>query len=142
MHTGAAGIRIIKNFEGCRLTPYLCPASKWTVGWGHVLSDVEHKTWKFPLTQEQADALLVKDLVRYENKVNEYAKVPLTQNQFDALVSFVYNCGFAPTLFKLLNKGDYAGAAREFPKWVRGGGKVLPGLVKRRAAERVLFEKV
>ncbi|MEW3423807.1 lysozyme, partial [Pseudomonas aeruginosa] len=94
-------------------------------------------------TVEQAERMLANDIQRFEPELDKLVKVPLNQSQWDALMSFVYNLGAAnlasSTLLKLLNKGDYRGAADQFPRWVNAGGKRLEGLVKRRAAERALF---
>ncbi len=98
------------------------------------------------ITEPQALELLAKTLGKYEKAVNDYVKVPLTQNEFDALVSFTYNLGagnlLSSTLLKKLNAGDKAGAANQFDVWNKAGGKVLQGLVTRRAAEKDLFLKL
>lgn len=140
MRTSAAGRRLIKEFEGEKLTAYICPAGVLTIGVGHTGADVKPgKT----ITADESDKLLQSDLQTAEQAVTRMAKVAVTQNQFDALVSFVFNVGpgafRSSTLLRLLNAGDYYGAADEFPKWNKGGGKVLPGLTKRRAAERAMF---
>lgn len=143
MKTGKAGIELIKHFEGCRLKAYRCPAGKWTIGWGHTYGVRDGDTW----TQEHADAMLLFDIGGYENAVMRYVRVPLNQNQFDALVSFAYNNGVeslkTSTLLKRLNAGDYMGAALEFTKWchasVNGKMVSLPGLVRRRCEEKALF---
>lgn len=141
MKTSKTGLNLIKQFEGCRLTAYRCPAGVWTIGYGHTGGVKEGQK----ITQVQADAYLATDLGRYEKSVNEYVKVTINQNQFDALVSFTYNCGpgalKGSTLLRKLNAGDYTGAAAEFPRWNKAGGKVLNGLIRRRAAEKALFEK-
>lgn len=133
---------IIKESEGCELSPYLCPADVWTVGYGHTGSDV---TDNGTITQEQAESLLQRDLEAFSGHINRLVNVELTQNQFDALVSLCYNIGAGnfsnSTLLRLLNTGDYEGAANEFWKWRRGGGKILQGLVTRRAKEKELFLK-
>ena len=136
------GLNIIKNHEGLRLTAYKPVAAEkyYTIGYGHYGPDVQPGQ---TITKEQAEDLLRKDVAGAEATVNKYVKVDLTQNQFDALVSFCYNVGSGnfkgSTLLKKLNKGDYEGAAQEFNKWNKGSGKVLGGLVKRRAAESALF---
>lgn len=131
---------IIKEHEGLRLEAYLCPAGVWTIGYGHTGSDV----WPgLVITKEWAEWLLEEDLKRFEANVSGYVKVDLTQDQFDALVSFTYNVGAEAfknsTLLKKLNAEDYEGAANEFPRWNKSKGKVLGGLVKRRNEERKLF---
>ena len=140
MHTSQKGLDLIKSFEGLRLTAYKCPADVWTIGYGTTAGVKPGQT----ITKERAEELLREDVERFEAQVLRLVKVPLTQGQHDALVSFVYNLGAGnlsnSTLLRLLNSGDYKGAAAQFDRWVHGGGKILPGLVKRRAAERVMFE--
>ena len=138
-------IELIKRFEGFSAKPYMCPAGVPTIGYGST-RDTDGKAITMqhpPITEAQAKSLLMATLTTYENAVNRYVKVPLNQNQFDALVDFAYNAGaknlLGSTLLKKLNAGDYAGASKEFSKWVYGGGKKLNGLVKRREAERQLF---
>ncbi|MBR3654855.1 MAG: lysozyme [Elusimicrobia bacterium] len=137
------GIDLIKRFEGCRLTAYKCPANVWTIGYGHTGSDVKQG---LTITQEQAEKLLKSDLVVHCNNVSKLVKVPLNQNQFDALVSFEYNLGYGnlsrSTLLALINQKKFKEASEEFKKWKYAGGKVLAGLVKRREAEKELFIKV
>ncbi len=133
------GINLVKRFEGLELKAYRDSVGILTIGYGHThavkAGDI--------ITGEQADAFLREDLQVAELTVNTNVKVKLTQGQFDALVSFVFNLGSGnfvkSTLIKKLNVGDYAGAADEFGKWVNAGGKKFPGLVKRRAAEREVF---
>lgn len=135
------GINLIKQFEGCKLIAYKCPAGVWTIGYGHTKGVVRGQK----ISPERAEKFLKEDIEQFEKGVNRHVSVPLNQNQFDALVSFTYNCGLGAlqrsTLLKKLNAGDYAGAANEFPKWNKSNGKVLNGLVRRRAAERALFVK-
>lgn len=142
MKTSSNGIELIKKYEGFRANAYKCPAGKWTIGYGHTRTASIGQT----ITEIDAEELLKSDLGVSEWAVNHYVKVPLNQNQFDALVSFVFNVGYGnfkkSTLLKLLNQGNYEVARKEFYKWRKGGGKVLPGLVKRRAAEAELFGKV
>ena len=139
MNISETGIQLIKKFEGCSLKAYKCPAEIWTIGYGHTSGVKEGQT----ITREQAEELLIQDLRPFEIGVNNLVNVPLNQNKFDALVSFCYNLGTGnlkkSTLLKLLNKGDYNGAAEQFDRWVYAGGKKLNGLVKRRAAEKKLF---
>lgn len=140
MNISQKGIDLIKNFEGCRLTAYRCPANILTIGYGHTGSDVVTGQ---KITQEQAEKLLKSDLLVHCNNVSRLVKVPLTQNQFDALVSFEFNVGYAhfasSTMLKLLNQKKYREAAAQFDRWVYANRKVLAGLVKRRAAEKTLF---
>ncbi|QXY99468.1 lysozyme [Enterobacter hormaechei] len=147
MQTSHKGIALIKGFEGCRLTAYPDPGTggaPWTIGYGWTLP-VDGKPVKPGMTIDQAtaDRLLKTGLVRYENDVLKIVKVKLTQNQFDALVSFAYNVGSralsTSTLLQKINAGDIKGAADEFPKWNKAGGKVMAGLTNRRKAERALF---
>lgn len=141
MKTSNNGINLIKKYEGCILIAYKCPSDCWTIGYGHT----KNVKSGMAITKAQAESYLKQDLVAFENAVNKYVKVPLTQNQFDALVSFSFNCGAGAlktsTLLKKLNKKDYDGAADEFLKWNKSNGKVLSGLTKRRKDERSLFLK-
>ncbi|WP_342419257.1 glycoside hydrolase family protein [Paenibacillus sp. FSL H8-0168] len=138
-----AGLDLIKHFEGCRLYSYKpVPTEKyWTIGWGHYGPDVEPKS---VITQAQADAMLVKDMAEYESYVNNPAYVPITgslnQNQFDALVSFCYNCG-AGNLKSLCKGRTAAQIGASIMKYDKAGGKVLTGLTRRRNAEWGLFNK-
>lgn len=138
------GVGLIKNFEGCKLTAYRCPAGKWTIGYGWT-GNVEGKPIAagMQITQETAERLLRCGLVGFERDVNRLVKVQITQGMYDALVSFSYNVGISAlsnsTLLKELNAGRYQRAADQFLNWVYAGGKKLPGLVRRREAERELF---
>ncbi len=139
-------IRMIKHHEGVRQQPYQDPIGLWTVGVGHLIGDGKKlpKEWNKTFTMEEVDNILKADLARFERGVNTLIPITrLTQNQFDALVSFSFNVGLgnlqASTLRQKLNRGDYEGAGNEFPKWRKAGGKVLPGLVRRRADEKNLF---
>jgi lysozyme len=140
MNTSQKGLDLIKSFEGLRLSAYKCPAGVWTIGYGTTAGVKEGQV----ITKERADELLRDDVKRFEDQVLRLVKVPLTQGQLDALVSFTYNLGAAnlgnSTLLRLLNAGDYKGAAAQFDRWNKAGGKVLKGLVTRRAAERAMFE--
>ena len=146
MKTSSNGTSLIKEFEGFVANAYLCPAKVWTIGIGTTIYPNGVKVKKGDkCTLEQALEYLQHDLKSFEKTVNESVKVPLSQNQFDALVSLAYNIGSGAfknsTLLKKLNAKDYAGAADQFLVWNRGGGKVLKGLVRRREAERALFLK-
>ena len=146
MKISEVGVNLIKSFEGCSLKAYKCPAGVWTIGWGTTepINGVKPHEGMI-ITQQQADELLIKNLKAYENAVNKYVTYPINQNQFDALVSFAYNCGNGAlktsTLLKKLNAGDVHGAANEFLRWNKANGKVLNGLTRRREAERKLFLK-
>jgi lysozyme len=139
------GVALTMRFEGCDLESYPDPGTRddpWTIGYGHTGRDVKQC---MKITQAQADAWLREDLAKAAACVNANVKVPLTQNQFDALTDFCFNVGvgnfIASTLLRLLNAGNYAGAATQFDRWNLAAGRVLPGLVKRRLAERQLFMK-
>ncbi|TOY98077.1 muraminidase [Escherichia coli] len=144
MQTSEKGIALIKEFEGCKLTAYQDSVGVWTIGYGWT-QPVDGKPIRAGMTikQETAERLLKTGLVSYESDVSRLVKVSLTQGKFDALVSFTYNLGArslsTSTLLRKLNAGDYAGAADEFLRWNKAGGKVLNGLTRRREAERALF---
>ncbi|WP_167955159.1 glycoside hydrolase family protein [Anaerosporobacter faecicola] len=133
------GLDLIKQFEGCRLKAYRCPAGVLTIGYGHTRGVYEGQT----ITNVQATTYLKNDVIKFERAVNDLVKVRITQNMFDSLVSFVYNLGPGAlknsTLLKLLNCEDYVKSSLEFAKWNKAGGKVLSGLVKRRSLEKKLF---
>lgn len=132
-------LELIKKYEGLELDAYLCPAGVWTIGYGHT-GDVKPSQ---TCSKEEAIGWLKEDVKWAERAVQELSEVFLTQSQFDALVSLVFNIGrgnFASsTLLRKLNAEDYEGAADEFPKWRKAGGKVLRGLELRRAEEREMF---
>jgi len=135
------GIDLIKTFEGFRNNAYQDSAGIWTIGYGHTLTARQGMT----ITRTQGEELLRQDLKRFEKAVRDRVTVPLTQNQFDALVSLAFNIGVGAftgsTLLKRLNQGDYPGAANEFKRWVHAGGRRLKGLVNRREKEELLFSK-
>lgn len=140
------GTKLIASFEGLELTAYLCPAKVWTIGLGTtVYSNGQPVKKGDTCTKEQALQYKAHDLRRFENCVNSAVKVSINQNQFDALVSLAYNIGPKAfkdsTLLKKLNASDYKGAADQFLVWNKSRGKVLKGLVNRRAAEHTLFLK-
>ena len=148
MQISPEGIRLIKSFEGyhTRLpngdcAAYLCPANVPTIGYGCTEGVRLGMVW----TEVQAEAELRRELAKHENAVRRIVTVDMNQNEFDALVSFSYNCGAGAleksTLLKKLNQGDRLSAAQEFRKWKRGGGRVLNGLVARRERETALFLK-
>ena len=142
MNISQNGIELIKKFEGCRLEAYKCPAGILTIVYGHTGSEVRLGQ---KITQEQAEKYLKQDLTIHSNNVSRLVKVPLNQNQYDALVSFEYNVGYgnfaSSTMLKLLNQKKYSEAAAQFGRWVYANKKVLQGLVRRRAAEKELFVK-
>ena len=141
MNLGYNGTKILKFFEGCRLTAYQDSVGVWTIGYGHTKGVYDGMT----ITQEEAEQMLLTELEEYEGYVEKYVTVPLTQNQFDALVVWVYNLGPTnfrnSTLLKELNSGNYTAAGKEITRWNKAGGKVLAGLVKRREAEAELFNE-
>lgn len=171
MRTNTAGRALIQAFEGIEdgdpstvnLDPYLCPAGKWTIGWGHVLlKDGKQLDYRIPqeeasalypdgITMEQAEKLFDSDLKPRERSVEKLVKVDLNPNQFSALVSFVFNIGAekfkTSTLLKYVNQEKFDNAAMEFDKWVnytdyKTGKQVrADGLVRRRRAEKLLFQK-
>lgn len=160
------GLDLIKSFEGImdgnpstvNLDPYLCPANVWTVGYGHaiysggkMLKGRENKKNAYALypggiTIKQCELLLSADTLDFCRDTQALLKMPVTQNQFNALVSFSFNVGVSAlkgsTLLKKLNAGDYSGAAGEFKKWDKVGGKPLSGLTRRRKAEVDMFNSL
>ena len=139
--TTAAGHALIKAFEGFSSSVYLCPAGYPTIGYGHVVLPGE--TFG-EITTHEGEALLARDLPRYERAVCRLIELPLSDPCFDALVSFTFNLGegalAASTLRRLVNAGRACEAAPQFDRWVFAAGRKLPGLVRRRAAERALWE--
>jgi lysozyme len=139
MQINKAGLTLIKQFEGCRLTAYKDQVGRETIGWGHT-GDV---TPNEVITQDRADSLLEEDLVNFEMGVEDQLERTPTQNQFAAMVSFAYNLGLGnfmkSTLLTKFNEGDILGAADQFLRWNRAGGVEDPGLTRRREAERELF---
>jgi len=138
MNISEKGINLIKQFEGCKLTAYLCPAGVWTIGYGH--TEGVNKGDK--ITQDKAEELLKQDLSKFEDALNSYG-FALSQNQYDALICFMFNIGIqafrTSTMFKYLRKNWYAAAAEQFNKWIYANHKPSKGLEKRRDAERDLF---
>lgn len=146
MKLSSGGLDLICQFEGYhkslpdgRCIAYRCPANVLTIGWGCTEGVKENMIW----TREEAQVALRRELAKFEAGVIRLTTVPLNQHQFDALVSFTYNVGLGAfersTLRKKLNAGNYRGAASVFKLWNKGGGRVLPGLVNRRAREATLF---
>jgi lysozyme len=142
MRTSPAGRALIQAAESCKLEAYPDPGVGWklpTIGWGHTGPDVVRG---LKIGQAIADELFDSDVLAKEGLVLAAVhRAPLTQGQFDALVSFAYNCaGWQnSTLVRMVNEGNFTAAADEFPKWCHADGRVLPGLVTRRAAERAMF---
>jgi lysozyme len=156
MKVSAKALEVIRHHEGVRTKPYQCPALLWTIGVGHVIDPnharvplAERKAlpipdgWNRTITMGEVDDILRDDLNRFERGVERYCPVPLTQGQFDALVSFSFNVGLGTlqrsTLRQKVLRGDMEGAAEELLKYTIGGGKVLKGLVTRRNDERAMF---
>lgn len=142
MKLGPQGSALIKSYETCALRAYLpTPEDKWTCGWGSTRGVDENTVW----TQEQADARFLEDIAWVEECVNRVIKVPLTQQEFDALCSLCFNIGCSAfsgsTLAKRLNDSDYDAARGQFRVWNKQNHKELAGLTKRRAAEAELFEE-
>lgn len=157
MKTGEKGIALIKAFEGCRKRPYRCPAQLWTVGYGKLMYP-EQATLKMPerlayplrseddrvFTPEEIDAFLAEELYSVERGVARYCPAAAhNQGQFDALVSFAFNCGLGAlqrsSIRAAFNRGEVDTAADGFLKYTKAGGRELAGLVRRRNAERALF---
>ena len=148
MQISNAGLQLIKRFEGCKLKPYLCPAKKWTVGYGHVLgngvtlAEADNRTF----TKEEVDALLRSDLRRFERGVLRYCTVYLSQFEFDTLVSFSYNLGLGTlqrsTLRQKILRQDGEAASKELLKYDKVGGQAVKGLTRRREAEYRLFTQI
>jgi GH24 family phage-related lysozyme (muramidase) len=142
MHINDRGLAVVKAFEGLRLNAYQDSVGIWTIGYG-TTSDIVPVRPGMVITEAQAETLLRQGLARFEQSVGELITVPLTSDQFSALVSFTYNAGpgslSESTLRRKLNNKDYAGAADEFLRWNKAGGEELPGLTRRRQAERALF---
>jgi len=140
MKTSAVGIELIKKYEGLKLRAYVCPGGVLTIGYGHTKNVKENMT----VTPEEAEELLIKDLEYFEKKLIDVVKVKINQNQFDALVSLIYNIGEGAfnksSLLKFINDNKFDLAARQFPRWIYSNGKILTGLMNRRKAEREIFE--
>ena len=140
MKISLEGLALIKRFEGCRLEAYKCSANVLTIGYGHTGGVKETDT----ITQEEADELLEKDVLKFEEYVEDNVIVELDQSQFDALVAWTFNLGPGnlreSTMLKKLNDFDYASVPSEMKRWNKAGGKTLDGLIRRRNAEALLFQ--
>ena len=157
MKVSPEALKMIKHHEGVRTRPYRCPALLWTVGVGHVIDPNHIKVpfderrnlpipegWDRVLSMGEVDAILASDLSRFERGVARLCPASLnSQGIFDALVSFSFNVGLGNLqrsgLRMKTNRGEFEEAADEFLKWTKAGGRVLPGLVKRRNDERALY---
>ena len=133
------GISLIKKFEGCELESYQDSVGVWTIGYGHTKGVEKGMT----ITKDEADRMLIEELVEYEGYINDMVTVNLGQCEFDALVAWVYNLGPTnlknSTLLKELNAGNYLVVPQEIKRWNKAGGEVLKGLIRRREAEALLF---
>lgn len=152
LRLSSAGANLIKHFEGClqphagKYKAYKCPANVATIGWGHT----NHHGRKFDLTTvwtlEDCDEAFLEDMEGFEKDVKRLVTHEINGFQYDALVSFAYNCGSGnlakSTLLKKVNAGDFEGAAKEFIKWNKANGKVLNGLTRRRKSESLLFQGI
>ena len=140
MKISQEGLSLIKKFEGCELEAYKCAAGVWTIGYGSTKGVEEGNT----ITQEEADKLLLDEMEEYEGYINDMVKVDLKQNEFDALVSWVYNLGSSnlssSTLLQKLNTKEWDDVPNQIKRWNEAGGKVLQGLIRSREAEALLFE--
>ena len=140
MKISQEGLALIKRFEGCRLEAYKCSANVLTIGYGHTGGVKETDT----ITQEEADELLEKDVLKFEEYVEDNVIVELDQSQFDALVAWTFNLGPGnlreSTMLKKLNDSDYTSVPSEMKRWNKAGGKTLDGLIRRRNAEALLFQ--
>jgi|TARA_R110000851_G_scaffold329761_1_gene501963 lysozyme len=140
MNISQEGLSLIKKFEGCELEAYKCAAGVWTIGFGSIKGVKQGDT----ITQEEADNLLLHEMDEYEGYINDAVNVDLNQNQFDALVSWVFNLGpsnlSSSTLLTRINNKDWDDVPAQIKRWNKAGGKVLQGLIRRREAEALLFE--
>ena len=145
MNISPLGISLIKYFEGFSAEPYRCPAGYWTIGYGHLIPSLEQEKYQM-ISEVEAEELLRQDVARTEATVRRLIPVALSQGQFDALVSFTYNLGAGAlqrsALRQKARRGEHKAAAAEFSRWIYAGGKRLPGLVKRRAAEEKRYQGI
>lgn len=141
MNPSQVCLDLVKQFEGFRSDAYLCPAGVWTIGYG-TTKGVKHGD---TITEEEATKHLMDDVLTAAEAVNDLVDVDLSQNQYDALCSLIYNIGRGAfktsTLLRLLNANNYTGASQQFGRWIKADGKDIPGLIRRRKAERELFDK-
>ncbi len=140
MKISQEGIALIKKFEGCELEAYKCAAGVWTIGYGSTKGVEEGNT----ITQEDADNLLLEEMHEYEGYINDMVTVDLKQNEFDSLVSWVFNLGpsnlSSSTLLSRLNNKVWDDVPNQIKRWNKAGGQVRQGLVRRREAEALLFQ--
>jgi len=145
MNYSKNGLHLTEQFEGCKLNAYPDPGTggdPWTIGYGHTGPEVHQG---MTITQEQAEEYLAQDVKKAVSDVNAKLTVEVTQDEFDALVDFAFNCGCGnlnnSTLLKKVNAGDFQGASHEFEKWDMAAGKHMAGLLRRRQAEELEFLK-
>ena len=140
MNISKEGLALIKRFEGCKLKAYRCPANVLTIGYGHT----KNVTEDMKITQQEANDMLDEELIEYCEYIDKMVKVSLNQNQFDALVAWIYNLGPTnfrnSTLLTVLNQERYSDVPEQIKRWNKADGKILDGLIKRREAEALLFE--
>ena len=140
MNISKEGLALIKRFEGCELKAYRCPANVLTIGYGHT----KNVTEDMEITQQEANDMLDEELIEYCEYIDKMVKVSLNQNQFDALVAWIYNLGPTnfrnSTLLTVLNQERYSDVPEQIKRWNKADGKILDGLIKRREAEALLFE--
>tara|TARA_R100000995_G_C3482910_1_gene125176 strand:- start:1090 stop:1533 length:444 start_codon:yes stop_codon:yes gene_type:complete len=139
MNISNEGLSLIKKFEGCELDSYKCAAGVWTIGYGST-----HGIEKgMSISKSRAEELLLEDIAQFEDIVDKAVSVNLSQNQYDALVSWTFNLGGgnlnSSTMLKVLNAGDYENVPEQIKRWNKANGKVLEGLIRRREAEALLF---
>tara|TARA_Y100001951_G_C11286843_1_gene269311 strand:- start:1764 stop:2207 length:444 start_codon:yes stop_codon:yes gene_type:complete len=140
MKISEEGIELLKKFEGCKLEAYQDSVGVWTIGYGHTKGVYKGMT----ISQDDAEEMLEEEMEEYEGYIEEYVEVPLSQNEFDALVCWVYNLGPTnlrnSTLLMVLNQSKFDEVPEQIKRWNKAGGEVLKGLVRRREAEALLFE--
>jgi len=140
MQISQEGLALIKKFEGCELEAYKCPASVWTIGYGHT-KDVKEGD---KINKDEANYLLQEEMIEFESYIDDMVEVELNQSQYDALCAWVYNLGpsnlGSSTLLKVLNEGKYEEVPQQIKRWNKANGEVLTGLIRRREAEALLFQ--
>ena len=145
MRISSDGLALIEQFEGFSAKPYICPSGWLTIGYGHVIREHEKDALAEGISEAQAEALLKQDISYSERAVSRLIEVGLSQGRFDALVSFTFNLGAGAlqrsTLRRKINRQLHLDVPQELMKWVWGGGRKLPGLVRRRIAESHIYSK-
>lgn len=143
LHISSKGLQLIKEFEGYSSTIYKDSANLPTIGYGHLILPHEKHSFQNGITSTEAEALLKADLSVAEKAISLLIKAPLTQNQFDSLVSLTFNLGSGAlqrsTLRAKINRQEHESVPAEFLRWVYAGGKIVPGLIRRRKAEAELY---